>query len=357
MRSFVRLGQLIGQVPASLVRDLRHVDVGRGSEALYQHQLPGLLNELANRTRVESITASSAIEGVVVPDVARADRIIAGRAKTLHTRSEQELAGYRDAQDYLFHGDWRPLNVGLLLRLHKLLFAHTAASGGRFKSGDNLVVDRSPNGDITVRFRPVPAADTEFYVAELVDRYRDAIEADTHHPVLLIGLFVLDLLVIHPFEDGNGRVARALTNALLADVGYTVGRYVSLEQEIAQSADQYYQALLDSTLGWHECEADPWPWLSYFVNLLAEAYGTFAHRAASGRAGGSKQARVRDYVLNHAPEVFRMTDVRVALPGISDPTARKVLAGLRAEGLLTAEGVGRNASWRRGASCGQQTLA
>src|SRR4051794_26325752 len=233
MRSFADIDRTLGRVPASVVMALSLVDVGRGSEALYRDQLPGLLSELADRARVESITASSAIEGVIVPDTKRADRIIAGRAKTLRTRSEQELAGYRDAQDYLIQTDWRPLNVGLLLHLHRLLFAHTAAPGGRFKSEDNLVVDRSPNGDVTVRFRPVPAAETEFCVTELIDRYRSATSADEHHPVLLVGLFVLDLLVIHPFEDGNGRVARALTHALLADAEYTVGRYVSLERAIA----------------------------------------------------------------------------------------------------------------------------
>jgi Fic family protein len=347
MRSFADLDRSIGRVPSGVVATLRLVDIGRGSEDLYRNQLPGLLDHLAHRTRVESITASSAIEGVIVPDTSRADRIIAGRARTLRTRSEQELAGYRDAQDYLFREDWRPLNLGLLVHLHKLLFAHTAAAGGRFKTEDNLVVDRSPNGDVTVRFRPVPAADTEFHLAELIDRYQAASAACAHHPVLLIGLFVLDLLVIHPFEDGNGRVARALTNALLMDAGYTVGRYVSIEQAIARSADAYYQALLEATAGWHDQRADPWPWLSYFVDILASAYGTFATRAASGRSDGSKQERVRDYVLNHAPAVFRVADIRLALPGVSDQTIRMVLDRLRHEGVILSEGVGRTATWRR----------
>lgn len=347
MRSFADLDRLIDQVPGRLVTALSAVDVGRGSEALYRDQLPGLLSRLAHRARVASITASSAIEGIVVEDPARADRILAGRAKTLRTRSEQELAGYRDAQDYLFQESWKPLNVGLLLHLHKLLFAHTAAEGGRFKTEDNLVVDRGPAGDLTVRFRPVSVADTPFHVAELVDRYNTEAVAGRHHPVLLVGLFALDLLVIHPFEDGNGRVARAVTNALLIDAGYTVPRYVSLEQAIAESADDYYQALLDSTHGWHEGQADPWPWLHYFVGVLADAYRAFARRAASDRADGSKQDRVRDYILRHAPNPFRMADIRTALPGISDQTIRVVLERLRREELILAEGLGRSAAWRR----------
>lgn len=347
MRSFGQLDRLIGHVPAQVVAGLRRVDIGRGAEALHRDQLPGLLESLAHRARVESITASSAIEGVVVPDRNRAEAIIDRRPRSLRTRSEQELAGYRDALDYLFQQDWRPLNVGLLLHLRRLLFAHTAAEGGRFKLHDNLVVDRAPDGTTTIRFRPVPAAETEYHVYELVERYLAAVSDGIHHPVLLVGLFALDLSVIHPFEDGNGRVARAISNALLAGAGYTVIRYVSLEQLIADSADDYYAALLASTHGWHEDAATPWPWLSYFVGVVAEAYEIFAGRAAAARSSGTKQDRVREYVLGQAPQIFRVADVRAALPGISDPTIRLVLDRLRRAGLVAPDGTGRAAVWRR----------
>jgi Fic family protein len=111
----------------------------------------------------------------------------------------------------------------------------------------------------------VPAARTPFAVDDLIKRYKNAVAAGERHPVLLSGLFILDLLVIHPFEGGNGRVARLLTGAMLSEHGYTVGGYVSLEQMVAESADTYYQALLDSTHGWHEGTADPWLWLGYFT--------------------------------------------------------------------------------------------
>ncbi|HEY2578865.1 MAG TPA: Fic family protein [Streptosporangiaceae bacterium] len=233
MRRFADLDALIGLVPAHVVTRLSAIDFGRGSEALYHDQMPGLLTELADRARVQSITASSAIEGIIVADTGRAQRIINRQATTLRNRSEQELAGYRDAQDYLFQQDWRPLNAGLILHLHRLLFAHTTMPGGTFKTEDNLVVDRSPDGSTTVRFKPVSAESTPFAVDDLIERYKQAVAAGEHHPVLLSGLFILDLLVIHPFEDGNGRVARLLTGAMLSEHGYTVGRYVSLEQAIA----------------------------------------------------------------------------------------------------------------------------
>ena len=347
MRSFADLDALIGHVPARVVTRLGAIDFGRGSEALYRDQMPGLLTELADRARVQSITASSAIEGVIVADVGRAQRIINRQATTLRNRSEQELAGYRDAQDYLFQQDWRPLNAGLILHLHRLLFGHTAVPGGAFKTEDNLVVDRSPDGSTTVRFKPVSAASTPLAIDDLIERYKHATAAGEHHPALLAGLFILDLLVIHPFVDGNGRVARLLTGALLAEHGYTVGRYVSIEQAVAESADAYYRALLDSAHGWHEGAANPWPWLGYFVSVIADAYAVFADRAAAARTPGTKQQRVREHILRHAPATFRLADLRTAVPGISDQTFRLVLEQLRNEGRIRADGTGRSATWTR----------
>lgn len=347
MRSFADPGGQIGHVPSRVVTTLAALDFGRGCEALYRDQLPGLLTELASHARVLSITASSAIEGIIVPDADRAERIINRQTTRLRNRTEQELAGYRDAQDYLFQEDWRPLNTGLLLHLHRLLFGHTEAGGGQFKTADNLVVDRLPDGTTAVRFRPVSAAQTPFAVDDLISRYTEAINSGEHHPVLLTGLFILDLLVIHPFEDGNGRVARVVTSALLAERGYTVGRYVSLEQMIAEAPETYYQSLLDSTHGWHESANDPWPWLGYFTGLLARAYAVFADRAAAARSPGTKQHRVREHVLRHAPTRFRVADIRIAVPGVSDNTIRLVLDQLRSEGKVRPDGTGRTATWTR----------
>jgi Fic family protein len=347
LRSFADPDTIIGRVPGRLVTRLSAIDFGRGSEALYSDQMPGLLTELADRARVQSITASSAIEGIVVADAGRAERIINRRTSILRNRSEQELAGYRDAQDYLFQQAWRPLNAGLILHLHRLLFAHTAMPGGAFKAEDNLVVGRSPDGSTTIRFKPVSAARTPFAIDDLIGCYQQAIATGEHHPVLLTGLFIFDLLVIHPFEDGNGRVARLLTSVMLIEHGYTVGRYVSLEQVVAESADAYYQALLESTHGWHDGTADPWPWLSYFTNVVADAYTVFADRAAAAKTPGTKQQRVREHILRYAPATFRLADIRTAMPDVSDQTIRLVLEQLKNEGKVRADGTGRAATWTR----------
>lgn len=244
------------------------------------------------------------------------------------TRSPTSLvarrAGYRAALDYLFTEDWRPLNVDLVLHLHRLLWKHTAAGG-----------DRPPAAEI--RFVPVPARPAPGYTQGLVGRYADEARRGAH-PVLFIGLFVLDLLTIHPFADGNDRVVRAVTNALLDDAGYGVGPYVSLEQILADSVEAYYEALRASTHGWHTDAHDPWPWLGYFISTLTTAYDSFEGWASSDRSTGTEQDRVRDYVVSHAAAVFKISDVRVALPGISDPTIRLALESLKRDGRITPEG-------------------
>ena len=161
-------------------------------------------------------------------------------------------------------------------------FAYTDLVGGMFKTDDNVVVDRSPDGSTTVRFTPVAAAETEFCTAELVNRYEAAVARERHHPVLLIGLFVLDLLTIHPFAD-----------------------------------------------------------------VLATAYETFERRLAAGRSAGTKQERVRQYVLRDAGPVFRINHVRIALPGVSDQTIRLALETLKSGGYIVVDGTGRHATWRR----------
>ena len=293
MKYFIDLDTLVGAVPFAIVRDLRTIDTGRGSEALYRDKLPGLLTSLADRARVASIEASSAIEGVVVADRGRAADIVAGKTDRLRNRSEQELAGYRDALDFLYQEQWRPLNVGLVLHLHRMLFQYTQVPGGQLKQHENVVVDLLPDGTKLKRFTPVSVVQTPYYLEDLISGYLAAQQSGRHHPVILTGLFALDLVTIHPFIDGNGRIARAITNALLQDNGYDVTRYVPLETSIAKSADAYYAALLSSTRGWHDGEHDPWPWLRYFVALVARSYAQFAALTALARPVATRQARVR----------------------------------------------------------------
>lgn len=175
-----------------------------------------------------------------------------------------------------------------------------------------------------------------------------ALRDNETHPLLVIAAFVLDLLCIHSFADGNGRVARLATTHLLQRVGYGVGMYVSVEQLIYETKDEYYRSLEASTKGWFDDgQHNAWPWVSYLLGRLDAAYTRFGTRVAAGTGGGTKQDRVRDFVLLHAPTPFTIADIRRTVPGISDNTIRLVLSELRNEGLIANDGSGRRASWHR----------
>lgn len=346
MRSFVDADRTFAGQPRELGALLARIDTGKGREGLFEDQIPELLSRLAEDARIASITASNAIEGVVVEG--RRAELIAEGSRRYRDRNEREFAGYRDAIDELMHlKSYEPLTVPFVLRLHRLLFAPSGGRGGHLKSDQNLIV--SYEGDERrVVFEPTAPEQTEFQLSELLVRYERDKHARGAHPLVLLGGLVVDFLAIHPVADGNGRLARLITTHELLAQGYQVARYVSIEQRIYESKNAYYAALYESQHDWHRGEHDVWPWITYLAEILAAAYDDFEERiATAGSQTGSKQERVREHILNHAPGEFRRRDIERALPGISDGTIRLVLAELRDEGRIKSEGAGRGARWRR----------
>lgn len=346
MRSFIDIDATFSDQPRELGAVLARIDTGRGRERLFEDQMPELLVRLSEHARIASITASNAIEGVVVGNE-RAERIAAGSDR-YRNRNEREFAGYRDAIDALMRmREYEPLSVSLVLHLHRLLFAHNDGRGGHLKSDQNLIVSYE-NGHREVIFTPPAPQDTEFLLSELLARY-NALKLDgSTHPLVLIGALVLDLLAIHPVADGNGRLARLITTHELLSQGYGVVRYVSLEQRIYESKNAYYASLYGSQREWHEARQNIWPWVTYLAQVLAGAYDDFERRVAgSAQTGGSKQDRVRHYILGQAPTEFRRRDIERAFPGISAATIRLVLNELRDKDLIRSQGAGPGARWHR----------
>lgn len=346
MRSFIDLDRAFGGQPRALGAVLARIDTAKGHERLFADQLPELLRSLAEHARIASITASNAIEGVVV-STERAERIAQG-SRRYRNRNEREFAGYRDAIDSMMSTDtFEPLSIPFVLHLHRLIFVHTDGRGGHLKSDQNLIVSYE-RGRRETLFTPPPPQETEYLLSELLARYENAKQDGHTHPLVLIGAMILDFLAIHPAADGNGRLARLLTTHELLAQGYGIARYVSIEQRIYDSKHAYYQSLYESQRGWHGGEHTIWPWVSYLARILAAAYEDFEQRVASeSRRPAGKQDRVRDYILNQAPATFQRRDVERALPGVSQATIRLILNELRDTVQIAAEGSGPGARWRR----------
>lgn len=346
VRSFIDLDKTFSGQPRELGAVLAKIDTGRGRERLFEDQAPELLGQLAEHARIASITASNAIEGVIV-ESERAERIADG-ARRYRNRNEREFAGYRDATDMLMRLDpYEPLNIPFVLHLHRLLFDHADGDGGHLKTDQNLIVSYE-SGRREVVFTPPPPEEVEFLLGELLVRYEAAKREGRTHPLVLIGALILDFLAIHLVADGNGRLARLLTMYELLSQGYGVARYVSIEQRLFESKNSYYASLYESQRDWHESEHDVWPWISYLAHILAGAYEDFEQRvAAAGERTGSKQDRARDYIMGQAPSVFRRRDIERALPGISLATIRLVLNDLRDAQKIKPEGSGPGARWHK----------
>jgi Fic family protein len=345
MKSFIDLDRTFANQPREIGAMLSGIDTGKGREQLFANQAPTLLQRLAESARVASITASNAIEGVVV-ESETAERIVDGSSR-FRNRNEREFAGYRDATDALMNEDpSERLTVPFALHLHRLLFHHSGGRGGHLKTGQNLIVSYEQGRRETL-FTPPPPAETEFLLSELLLRFERARREERTHPLLLVSALVLDFLAIHPVADGNGRLARLITLRQLLGDDYGVARYISVEQLIFRSKNSYYASLFESQLHWHEGQHTIWPWAAYFVTILADAYRAFEERLDAAGPQGNKQSRVREFVLSQGPPEFKRRDVERALPDVSDATVRLVLNELRMEGAIEATGAGRGARWRR----------
>ena len=349
MRSFGDIEKTFSDMPARLGVLLGRVDVSKGREQLFADQLPELLRFLAAQTRVESIRASVAIEGIDVSED-RAERLAAVEPPRFRNRDEKEFAGYRDAIDAVIRAErLDPPTPALMLSMHRQLYAHTRITGGALKREDNVIGEQEGGRVRRIVFRPPPWQQTEGLIQGLFAGYREALEQQAAHPLVMLSAFIVDLLAIHPVEDGNGRVARLLTTHELLRGGYDVARYTSIEQRIFETKNAYYNALEESQRGWHEGEHSIWPWTEYLLSVLADCYSNFESRVAAARGSEamSKTERVRHWAQNAAPTEFRLADVRKAVPGVSDPSIRLALRALRDEGKLESQGAGRGALWRR----------
>lgn len=344
MHSF-ELGRLASLAfDAEQAATLRAVGECRGRQALFYQQAPETLRQLREVAVIESTTSSTRLEGVTV-NPTRLEPLILRRTDP-RGRSEQEVAGYRDALALIHESAAAmPFSPNVVLQLHRTMCRYMPDPGGRWKAANNEIIERLPDGTARVRFQPTPAHLVPIQMEELMARYGQLVQAGRIEPLVLVPLAVLDFLCIHPFGDGNGRVARLLTLLLLYQHGYEVGRYISLERVIEDSKETYYETLEASSRGWHDGRHDVMPWLNYFWGVLLRAYREFEERVGAIRGGrGAKTEQVRLAVLAKT-QPFAISDIEAACAGVSRDMVRHVLRQMKSEGLIAPTGRGRSAKW------------
>ena len=329
-----------------IVSYLAQIHEQKGQQNLFIEAQKDALSELLEIAKIQSTEASNRIEGIITTDD-RLKKIVMNKT-TPKGRSEREIAGYRDVLNTIHENyDFIPVRPGMILQLHRDLYKYSnSAIGGSFKNSDNIIAEELPDGTKRVRFQPVPAWETSEAIDSLCSALQEALTDPEMDPLLLMPMFILDFLCIHPFSDGNGRMSRLLTLLLLYRSGYFVGKYISLERLIADSKETYYEVLQDSSTGWHEGTNDYLPFVRYMLGIVVAAYREFVSRVdVLITRGLSKPERVREIIRSSTGKITKAQIMRQC-PDISQKTVERALADMLKKGDIIKIGGGRYTSYR-----------
>lgn len=298
----------------------------KGEQAIFIESEADTLTQLVEAAKMQSTDASNKIEGICTSDE-RLKKLVLDKTMP-RTRNEQEIAGYRDVLAAIcVNYDYLPLTPSTILSLHRDLYKFRgAAYGGSFKSGESGAA-----------------------LERLCRAYGEAVETGGMDALLLIPMFVLDFLCIHPFNDGNGRMSRLLALLLLYRAGYMVGKYISIEKLIEESKGTYYEALQRSSAGWHDGQNDYSPFVRYMLGIIVAAYRDFSERARALTIGDmSKPERIRELIRSTLGKITKAQIIEQC-PDISGITIQRTLSELQKSGEIIKLSGGRYTAytWNR----------
>ncbi len=331
------------QIPTATVWLLNDLAEYRGKQQLFTRQSPQRLKKLREHALIESAVASNRIEGVEISGK-RVGTVVFGRGHLLD-RNEVEVRGYQDALSWIHEEPGSiTLSTQSVLKLHSMTRPDTW-DGGKLKKEDGEIIEKHPDGRVSVRFRPVPAGETPEALDRLCSLTVNLLRDREVPPLVIWAASNLDFLCIHPFRDGNGRVSRLLLLLGLYHIGFEAGRYISLERIIEQSKERYYETLRISSQDWHEGKHDPWPYINYLLYTLKELYKEFEERYESTSVPrGEKTETVQRSVLRL--KRFHIRELQKSCPEVSLDMIRKVLSEMRTNGKVECTGRGKLARWR-----------
>lgn len=340
----------IGQ---DLVKLIAEVDEFKGRWDSLKTLSPDRLNALRKVATVESIGSSTRIEGAKLTD-AQVETLLSNiKMQLFNTRDEQEVAGYAEAMDLVFQafGDMR-LTENHITQLHLTLLRHSDKDErhrGAYKKLRNDVVAIDAEGkQIGVVFETATPFDTPREMEALVAWTKKAFDEESFHPILIIGVFVVQFLAIHPFQDGNGRLSRVLTTLLLLRAGYVYVPYASLERVIEENKDLYYKALRRTQTTLKGEKPDWEPWIGFFLRCLKKQKDSLATRLdreyeAQGSDEALSELSVQILTLFKAHDRLTSTKIEQLL-GANRNTLKVRLRELVSAGRLRRHGKAR-ATW------------
>lgn len=296
------------QITPEVLSLIAEIDEFKGTWRAMAALAPDRLAALRRVATIESIGSSTRIEGSRLSD-RDVERLLSNlEIRSFASRDEEEVAGYANVMETVFEswGEISPTE-NHIRQLHRDLLVHSRKDErhrGAYKTNSNNVAAFDEDGrQIGIVFETATPFDTPTLMADLVAWLNETLERKNLHPLLAIGIFVVDFLAIHPFQDGNGRLSRILTTLLLLRSGYAYVPYSSLESIVEQSKEAYYLALRQ-TQGTFRSEAPDWmPWTLYFLRTLRQQTQRLAQKVERERllmaALPSLSVQILDHVRNH----------------------------------------------------------
>ena len=334
-------------ISSEILRLIARIDEFKGAWRALGTLAPDRLSALRRVATIESIGSSTRIEGSKLTD-REVEKLLSNLAiQAFETRDEQEVAGYAELMDLVFNS-WRdiPFNENYLKQLHQILLRHSqkdARHRGQYKTNSNRVAAFDENGEqIGIVFETASPFDTPRLMAELVAWVNDERDKSQLHPLLVIAIFVVVFLEIHPFQDGNGRLSRVLTTLLLIQAGYAYVPYSSLESLIEVNKEAYYLALRQ-TQGSIRTDVPNWqPWLVFFLRSLAEQVRRLEKKVEREKIVLAALPELSLQIVEFAQEHGRITiGAAIKLTGVSRNTLKQHFRNLVEHGHLNQQGGGR----------------
>lgn len=279
-----------------LVKLIAEIDEFKGRWEALKTLSPDRLSALRKVATIESVGSSTRIEGAKLSD-AQVETLLSNiKIPSFATRDEQEVVGYAEAMDLVFEAyDDMRLTENHIHQLHQTLLRHSTRDErhrGAYKTLSNNIVAFDADGrEIGVVFETTTPFDTPRQMEALVAWTRKSVEEEALHPLLIVAVFVVVFLAIHPFQDGNGRLSRVLTTLLLLRAGYAYVPYASLERVIEENKDLYYKALRRTQTTLKDDVPDWEPWIGFFLRCLKKQKDGLAARLDRERVaqGGEEE--------------------------------------------------------------------
>ena len=346
MRNFDYITNPAKLLTPEIVQMVGSIHEHKGKQELFLEANIDELKTLLEVALIQSTGASNRIEGIFTSDK-RLEELVSQKAEP-RNRSEQEIAGYREVLATIHESyEYITPRPNIILQLHRDLYSYSQGNiGGTYKNSDNVIAETDAEGHQKARFIPVPAFQAAEAIDELCAHFLEAWEANLIDKLILIPMFILDFLCIHPFNDGNGRMSRLLTTLLLYRSGFYVGKYISLEAKIAKNKDLYYDVLGQAQIGWHEGTEDVVPFIKYLLGTILSSYKDFEDRFALVETKLPALETVRRATMEKVGR-FTKQDIRELCPSLSISSIEGALRKLVASGELKREGSGKNICYYR----------